>query len=160
MVGTGNFSLRTLMVVIVAIAINLAILIPLVYRSVRMQRSVECTSNLRVLWQASLLPWDGVPFGDLGSARFLDLQLGDRQWHDYRLFTCPYSNDPLEAGRTSYRGPAMSTNSMKDGDPVAADKEGNHGAGRGGTVLNKAGDCFEVQATDPAWIRARTTTRE
>lgn len=48
---------------------------------------------------------------------------------------------------------------MAPDDPVAADKEGNHGHGHGGNVLTKTGDARYVEESDPLWIRARITTK-
>ena len=54
----------------------------------------------------------------------------------------------------------MSINKLAPDDPIAADKEGNHGPGHGGIVMTKSGDVREVEESDPLWIRARITTKE
>ena len=155
-----SFTLRSFIVVTITLAVAAAVLIPLIFRTGRTQRSIGCSMNLRALWAMSHLARTQGVQDSGGSDTFLVLQRGQDPARDYSWFICPHSGDPIEAGRTSYRGPAFDVAKMSAGDPVAADKEGNHGSVRGGTVLNKAGDCFEVTKTDPAWIRARGTTRE
>ena len=78
----------------------------------------------------------------------------------YATFICPISGEVAGPGRTSYRGPAAHVTNLRDTDPVAADKEGNHGRGRGGNVLVQMGDVSHYEETDPVWIRARITTKE
>ena len=62
------------------------------------------------------------------------------------------------AGTTDYRGPAENVNTYADGDPVGADKIGNHGAGEGGNILRKSGDIMSVAETDPLWVNAAAKT--
>jgi hypothetical protein len=75
-------------------------------------------------------------------------------------FICPLSDETPGPGKCSYRGPAFPLQMMEAKDPVSADKEGNHGPGRGGNVFTKTGDVIEVEESDPIWLRARTTTKE
>jgi hypothetical protein len=79
-----------------------------------------------------------------------------RQRRDLDL-TCP-----VKGGREDldYRGPAVSIRSLAATDPLAADRVGNHGPGKGGNVLLKNGSVFAGTETDPAWRRASETTSD
>jgi hypothetical protein len=98
---------------------------------------------------------------DTGAEFFLRLQREYRPIAGrFGAFFCPISGEAAGPGRTSYRGPATEVDLLRDTDAVAADKEGNHGRGRGGNVLVRMGDVRHYEETDPIWIRARTTTKE
>ena len=127
----------------------------------------SCASNLKSLWtsQFNYAALYGKPDGKLpeatGSDFFLALQRTPKPMISrYEPFICPLSDETPGPGRCSYRGPAYSLRLKESEDPVSADKEGNHGPGRGGNVLTKTGDVFEVEETDALWLRARTTTKE
>ena len=127
---------------------------------------MACASNLRDLHWArhkyDVRPHGptGKPQPEQGSEFFLVLQRSSRGVARYEAYICPLSGDAIEPNRTSYRGLARWADPMRDRDPIGADKDGNHGPGKGGNVLTYGGDVFEVPPTNSLWIRARTTTRE
>lgn len=63
-------------------------------------------------------------------------------------------------GDVDYRGPATSIRRLGATDPLAADRIGNHGPGKGGNVLLKNGSVFGTAETDAAWRRASETTSD
>ena len=72
-------------------------------------------------------------------------------------FCCPEVGPP-EEGRIDYRGPAASLGRLDRDDPVAADRPGNHP--RGGNVVLRGGGVKSATDTDPAWLRAASTTTD
>ncbi len=74
------------------------------------------------------------------------------------IYQCPVENVDDEG--CDYRGPAKNINlsDVGDADPVGADVDGNHGEGKGGNVVRKAGDVLTVAAKDPVWLKAATAT--
>jgi hypothetical protein len=163
----GGFTLRGLLIGVTAFAI-LADLAAQYFAAARWEsRRMSCASNLRFLHQ-SRFNYDahrceptGNVYPEMGGDFFLALQRPRGPIINLcEPFFCPLSGDPVGPNRTSYRGPARLDPTGNLPDPIAADKEGNHGSGRGGNVLTKLGDVKESSETDPLWIRARTTTKE
>lgn len=161
-----RFSLRELIVVLVVMAVLGAIGVQTHAASRWEARRMACASNLRALHQSRFTcdvrhhAPTGRPCPELGSEFFLVLQRAPAivGWHE--PFFCPLSGDAIQPNRTSYRGPARLDNTGNFPDPISADKEGNHGPGKGGNILTQSGDVLEVSASDQSWIRARTTTRD
>jgi hypothetical protein len=79
-----------------------------------------------------------------------------RQRRDLDL-SCPVRGVP---GDLDYRGPALPLRKLALGDPLAADRPGNHGPGKGGSVLLKNGAVHACAEADPAWVRAAQTTAD
>jgi len=163
----AQFTLRGLIVITLLIAVIVALVVPSFVRAMRRASRGTCSSSLRSLWQSQFnyAAQYGRPNGDMpdetGVAFWLKLQRTPKPLIDrYELFTCPESDDVPGPGRCSYRGPAFPIRTMSPEDPLAADKEGNHGRGQGGNILRKTGDVGSYEETDPLWIRARTTTKE
>jgi hypothetical protein len=181
-----RYKLRDLL--IAAFCVALLAVMAIQYLAVRRweSRKVACASNLRALWGCAFnyearhrrhdeyLRLSRMN-SDTGAAFFMRLQaeyppLSGR----LAIFFCPISGEPIGPQRTSYRGPAVDVNSVTRIDieaqrgiqrtpvpvPMAADKEGNHGPGRGGNVLTQVGDVMHVEESDSLWIRARITTKE
>jgi peptidylprolyl isomerase len=97
-----------------------------------------------------------------GSHRLMPLETGDAFWLKlsspktpildpklFEIYQCPVEN--VDEGGCDYRGPANNVNKMKDGDPVGADVDGNHGVGRGGNILRKSGDVQTLSLDDRSW---------
>lgn len=81
----------------------------------------------------------------------------DREVSD--IFRCPVRAKDEGWGTCDYRGPAAVLAGMPAAaDPVGADLDGNHGAGKGGMVLVGSGDVTEVGANDALWKLAATAT--
>jgi hypothetical protein len=164
-----RFSLRELIVVLVMAAIVGAIGVRMLAAHRWETNRTACASNLRALWQSqyNYAARYGTPEGTmpaaLGCEFHLLLQRGPQPLiNRYEPFFCPLTGDAIGPGRTSYRGPAWDVNLGLYGavSPVSADREGNHGPGRGGNLLTNLGDVLEVEENDSLWIRARTTTRD
>ncbi len=127
------------------------------------KRVVRCANNLRQLWtmQANYMAQFGgraklMP-SDTGEAFWLKLSktappLIDESIAD--IYQCPVENAKDEG--CDYRGPVEDVNTYEDGDPVGADVDGNHGEGKGGNVIRKAGDCMSYAPTDAVWKAAET----
>lgn len=120
-----------------------------------------CSGNLRVLYMAvrsgDLLDapgWDKAATGRAFFA-FPDRWPG-RQKRSMDLH-CPVkgTKDDID-----YRGPAASLRQMKDGDPIIADRPGNHGPGEGGNVVMLRGEIHACPETHPLWLRAARTTSD
>lgn len=167
-----KFRLRDLLIFVFLVAVLSSIGIQILAARRWQSRETACASNLRALWgcafnyanqRANYVDSDSLlrmP-EDTGADFFMRLQkeyppLKGR----YVTFTCPISGEASGPGRTSYRGPATFVSNLRGEDPIAADKEGNHGRGRGGNVLVRMGDVSHYEETDPIWIRARITTKE
>jgi hypothetical protein len=153
--------------ILLVIAVASAVLLVTISRSVRRANVTSCASNLKSLWtsQFNYAAQYGRPDGKLpeatGSDFFLALQRTPKPMISrHEPFICPLSDETPGPGKCSYRGPAFPLQMMEAKDPVSADKEGNHGPGRGGNVFTKTGDVIEVEESDPIWLRARTTTKE
>lgn len=71
--------------------------------------------------------------------------------------TCPVKGEHREI---DYRGPALPLRQLTVADPMCADREGNHGPGRGGNVLLKDGTVREAAEGDALWARAAETTSD
>jgi len=70
---------------------------------------------------------------------------------------CPVKNTRREI---DYRGPAKLLRELKNDEPMAADRPGNHGAGKGGNVLLKTGQVYTVPETHALWAAAARTTSD
>ena len=132
------------------------------FASVRKKSNAEmCSGNLRVLYMA-------VRSGDLPDAPGWDKAATGRaffafpdrwpgwQKREFSLY-CPVkgTQDDID-----YRGPAQSLRRMKDGDPIIADRPGNHGPGRGGNVVLLRGEIYACPETHSLWSRAAQTTAD
>jgi hypothetical protein len=49
---------------------------------------------------------------------------------------------------------------MKDGDPIIADRPGNHGPGQGGNVVLLRGEIYACPENHALWSRAAQTTSD
>lgn len=107
--------------------------------------------------RGSLPPQTGSAFW-LGLSRTSPPLIDDQEPESWKLFSCPVMNRVLPPGETDYRGPKVDVNTLQEDDPIGADKEGNHGPGKGGCVLLKSGEVKVVEADDPLWLRAAETT--
>jgi hypothetical protein len=126
---------------------------------------LKCASNIRTLWLCcfNYAAQYGRPNG------LMPLETGSDFWLKLKktpkpllskpdpLF-CPLADHDWTVDQTSYRGPAVNVNKMEDTDPVGADFDGNHGAGKGGNVLIRTGDVRHYAADDPGWKAAAEKT--
>ncbi|GEM_PF-1229793 len=132
--------------------------------------TVACANNLSQLWkmQGNYM----VQFG--GPQKKMPVETGDAFWLKLSnmnpplidaslrdIYQCPVENVDDGPGTCDYRGPASDVNGadVGDGDPVGADVDGNHGVGKGGSVLRKAGDVQTCGAEDALWQSAAKKTK-
>ncbi len=134
------------------------------FASMRKKADFElCSGNLRVLYMAVRsgdLPdapgWDRAATGRAFFA-FPDRWPG-RQKRDFAgHLLCPVKGTRDDV---DYRGPAASLRTMKDDDPIIADRPGNHGPGLGGNVVLLTGQIYACPETHPLWLRAARTTSD
>lgn len=130
-------------------------------------RVVMCANNLSQLWKMQNIYMS--QFG--GRMKLMPTETGTGFWlkltkttpplidKDFaELLQCPVQNKDEGFGSCDYRGPAENVAKSAFGDPVGADIETNHGAGKGGNVLTKAGDVTTVSATEDLWKLASQKT--
>jgi hypothetical protein len=145
-----------------ALVAVLAALFLVFFVSMRKESSEElCRANLTVLGMAIRvgdLPnspkWDAI-----GTGR--DFFRNQDKWPTYQqrevdLF-CPVKGTRKEC---DYRGPAKVLREIRNDQPMAADRIGNHGPGKGGNVLLKTGQVHTVSETHPLWAAAAQTTSD
>jgi type II secretory pathway pseudopilin PulG len=72
-----------------------------------------------------------------------------------QIFACPVRDEECGPDKTHFRGPALPFGKLGIGDPLGADKEGNHGEHYGGNVLRKDGGVIEVPSGDKLWKQCR-----
>ena len=67
------------------------------------------------------------------------------------ILACRVQGEECAPGETHYRGPRVPWKQLRPGEPLAADKPGNHGDDYGGNVLFKDGSVHEAALRDPLW---------
>lgn len=70
---------------------------------------------------------------------------------------CPVRGEHREI---DYRGPALPLKRLAPGDPLFADRDGNHGPEEGGNAVLKSGALHACGRQDPLWLRAAVTTTD
>ena len=130
--------------------------------SMRKDSSEElCRANLTLVGMAirvGELP-DSPKWDRAGRGR--DFFMNQEKWPAYQqrdidLFC------PVKATRKDidYRGPALPLREIKNGEPIASDRVGNHGPGKGGNVLLKTGQVYTVSESHALWVAAARTTSD
>ena len=124
-------------------------------------KKVSCATNLRSLWVACFKYANeyGTPKGDMqtetGSDFWLKLKRTPKPLIDkLDVYFCPLAGHDIAPDQTSFRGPISDVNKYGDRDPVGADLDGNHGAGKGGNVIAKQGDVREYKTDEKMWKAA------
>ena len=79
-----------------------------------------------------------------------------KQQIDFAPF-CPVK---AEGTDIDYRGPGLPFPRLKTGDPIFADRVGNHGPGKGGSVCLKDGTVISCGEDHALWARAAVTTAD
>lgn len=120
-----------------------------------------CRANLTVIGMAirvgelpSSPKWDAI-------GRGRDFFRAQDRWPTYQqreldLF-CPVKGTKQEC---DYRGPAKPLREIRNDEPMAADRIGNHGPEKGGNVLLKTGAVHTVGRTEALWAAAAQTTSD
>ena len=144
------------------IVIVLVALLGASYASMRRHADTEmCAVNLRTIYTS-------IRSGDHpNSARWTEAGTGRAflanhpRWptHEARLLdlNCPVKGPSPEI---DYRGPARPLPDMRSDEPILADRPGNHGPGKGGTVVLKTGQIFQCAEQDALWAASARSTSD
>lgn len=155
-----GFTLVELLVVIVIIGILMALLLPAIVKAIREAHVRSCGNNLKQLY--SMLHIYGTKHKG-----FWPTETGEALWLKFQnmtpplidpsmaeIYYCHVLGDIRGVGSTDYRGPAGRVVDITDGQPLGADKPGNHGQNEGGNVLRMSGDVQPYNETDDMWVTA------
>jgi prepilin-type N-terminal cleavage/methylation domain-containing protein len=160
-----GFTLVELLVVIVIIGILAALLLPAIAAAIYNAKVTKCGNNLSQLFKMQANYRAQYGRGDLptetGGAFWLKLNTTTPPLIDNTLreiYACSAKGMPPAVGTTDYRGPAVNANTVADGDPLGADKVGNHKPGHGGNVVRMSGDVLVAPDTDPLWVACASKT--
>jgi hypothetical protein len=95
------------------------------------------------------------------AGRGRDFYMNQEKWPSYQRrdidVCCPVKATRKEI---DYRGPSKPLREIRNEEPMAADREGNHGPGKGGNVLLKTGQVYTVTEHHALWIAAAQTTSD
>lgn len=135
--------------------------------AVRQDRTEKCANNLSRLLKMQFVYM--VQFG--GRAKAVPPYTGEAFWLSLtqtqpalidprysEVFRCPVRGKDEWWGNCDYRGPAAMLRGIAGTDPIGADREGNHGPGKGGNVLLASGEVKECIPRDAEWKAAATKT--
>jgi type II secretory pathway pseudopilin PulG len=156
-----GITLLEVIVIIIAIGILAAVLLPPVCGG-RNRGLTSCANNLKQLYSMGTIyasqhrgQWPEETGGSLWlTFQKMEPPLIQADLKD--LYFCPFKAEPGDLGQTDYRGPITNVNHSMPGDPIGADKVGNHGEQEGGCVLRKAGDVQALELGDPLWDLSQT----
>lgn len=161
-----GFTLIELLVVIVIIGILAGLLLPAIVRAINRGKAISCGNNLTQLWKMECIYMSankGALPDSTGADFFLHLTRTTPPLIDETetgILLCPLNGTPSFMGIVDYRGPAQDINrpaNYKNGDPIAMDREGNHGTDEGGNVLYRNGAVVEIpRGTEYELARGRT----
>lgn len=164
---TGSISPLPVVVVLLLFIVGIAgvgVLFVLPKIAARGSMRIACGSNLGQLWKQQVNY--SIQFG--GPTKSMPVETGPDFWLKLTrtvppmqkpgddIFTC-FAKGPPASGGCDYRGPASDVGTAGPGDPVGADKVGNHGGG--GNVLLKSGAVVEVDDADAEWREAALKTK-
>lgn len=145
-----------------ALVLAVAALMLVFFVSMKKESSEElCRANLAVLGMAirvGELPnspkWDG-------AGRGRDFFRNQEKWPTYQHrdvdYFCPVKGTHAEC---DYRGPSRPLREIRNDEPMAADRLGNHGPDKGGNVLLKTGAVHTAGKNDALWAAAAQTTSD
>jgi len=157
----GLTLLEVLAVIIVIMLLSALLLPPMCGSGLRKAKQTACASNLQQLYQLGTV-YASTHKGEWPKSTGEDLWLSFTKTvpplvrpDELLIFACPVRGEDPEPGECQYLGPRIPWNQLKPGDPLAADKEGNHGEEYGGNVLFKDGSVMEYGSSDARWKKCR-----
>ncbi|MBV8880448.1 MAG: hypothetical protein JO332_10820 [Planctomycetaceae bacterium] len=145
-----------------ALALFIGALVLVLFVSMKKESNEElCRANLTVLGMAirvgelpSSPKWDA-----MGKGR--DFFRNQEKWPTYQQreldLYCPVLATRKDC---DYRGPAKLLREIRNDEPIAADRIGNHGPEKGGNVLLKTGAVHTAGLKDALWTAAGQTTSD
>lgn len=120
------------------------------------RKSVSCANNLMQLYRLGTIyaathqkEWPAASGEDLWLS-FTRTKPPLIEPEHRSILSCPVLGED-DPGETHYRGPRLPFKGLQSGDPLGADKPGNHGEGYGGNVLLKDGSVRETNVGEPLW---------
>jgi len=150
----NGLTLLEILVIIVVIGILAALLLPPV-GPCHLPRKTMCANNLAQLYKL------GTVYAANHKGQWPEPGKGN-YWIEFTKTTppfidpdeldilrCPLQDADLRAGDCDYRGPKVPWSRLQPGDPLAAERPGNHGPGEPVNVLFKDGSVMEVDLDDP-----------
>ena len=174
-----------MLAVVVLAAVAACVALPMIWRTEHQARVSACAANLSALYRAQqeygarFGQWDAPARPETGRAFWMALGRTSPPIiapGDQHIWYCPV-RDHFDRS-TDYRGPVLPQRAWMSAwrvdnetgvgnqvtparvnEVVAADREGNHGWGRGGNVLRLYGDVQTVGEEDPLWREAAVTTK-
>ncbi|HEX7899391.1 MAG TPA: type II secretion system protein [Planctomycetota bacterium] len=152
-----GFTLVELLVVIVIISILAGLLLPIITGALHTARVANCAHHLKQLYATGHLyatSHKGMWPATRGEELWVSFQNGRPPALEEKhaeICLCPVKQDPDRRGETDFRGPLLSQAKYRAVDPIGADKEGNHGEGKGINVLLNDGSVHEMNPEEAVW---------
>jgi len=144
-------------VVIVIIGILAALLLPAIANAIFQARVTDCANHLSQLYKL------GTTYAAAHRGKWPTGQ-GEELWLQFaklnpplvelehlEILFCPVKGDEVIGDATDYRGPATPVHKLRGGEPLGADKPGNHGYKYGGNVVRMDGSVQGYDLDDPYW---------
>jgi hypothetical protein len=142
---------------VIVIGILAALLVPSIHGG-RCGHEVKCAQHLAQLYKLGILyaanhkgQWPEPGEGNYWHA-FADTTPPYIGPEEREILRCPLREEDSERD-CGYRGPKVPWSRLQPGDPLAAERPGNHGPGEPVNVLFKDGSVMEVELNDPRWKR-------
>jgi len=151
-----GLTLLEILTIVVVIGIIAVLLPPPGHGHLRRAKVTSCAHNMAQLSKLASVASAKEPAFTLGKEGWLSLSRMKPPLIEAEMrtiFACPVRDEDLASEECDYRGPRVPFSTLSASDPVAADKQGNHGDGKSINVLLKNGSVLEIGPDDPLWKR-------